>query len=707
MKNIFQTAGKLMGIFTLLVLSANTIAAGLLTPKSGGLDPLELSEHHVDVLVEDGYAVTTVTQIFSNPHSNNLEAIYSFPVPTKGAVGEFSVWIDGKQVTGEVVKKEKAREIYNQEKAAGNEVGITEKNGFKTFETSVYPVRAGQDTKIQIRYYQPAEVDLGIGRWVYQLEEGGVDEEALSFWDTDTKVTKAFSFNFKIRSSYPINALRLPNHAQAQVVKINDNEWHVSMTKQGNSTVKQQISDDRVSQQMAEAYAKAHPLEVEQESNQNQSSQKESNGNAAAVFKLDKDLVVYWRLQEGLPGNIELTTYRPDPSKKGTFMMVFTPGDELTPITQGADWNFVLDISGSMEGKFSSLVEGVSRSIKKMRPQDRFRIILFNDNARELTNGYAEVTPENLQHYLALLSSITPNNGTNLYAGLKQGLDSIDADKPTGIILVTDGVANVGTTRKDAFFKLLEKSDVRLFTFIMGNSANQPLLEPLARHSGGFALNISNSDDIIGRVLQATEKLSHKAFHDVEVTIDGAKVSDLTPHTVGSLYQGQQLIVMGHYWKSGDAKVTIKTKLSGQKKAYSTRINFAEKSQLNPELERLWAYAKINDLGERMSDFEGEDHQQAITEIALEYGLVTDYTSMLVLREEQFSTYNIKRNNKRRVENEALARKQRASQPVRQPSKNSGDKPMFKKSRPSSGGGSFDWLLLIGLTTLITLRKRG
>jgi Ca-activated chloride channel family protein len=703
MNNIFIIAGKLVSVFILLVFSLSTNAAGLLTPKSGGLDPLELSEHHVDVLIEDGYAITSVTQIFSNRHSTDLEAIYSFPVPSKGAVGEFSVWIDGKQVTGEVVKKEKAREIYNQEKAAGNEVGITEKNSFKTFETSVYPVRAGQNTKIQIRYYQPAEIDLGIGRWVYQLEEGGVDEQALSFWDTNTKVSKAFSFNFKIRSSYPISALRLPNHAQAKIVKINDNEWQVSMSKYGNTSVKQESNDDIVSQQMASTYAKAHPLEVEQESNLNQ-----SNNNGEAVFNLDKDLVVYWRLQDGLPGGLELTSYRPDINKKGTFMMVFTPGDELTPITQGTDWNFVLDISGSMEGKFSSLVEGISRSIRKMRPQDRFRIILFNNSARELTNGYTDITPENLQYYLAQLGNITPNNGTNLYAGLEQGLELVDSDRPTGIILVTDGVANVGTTKKEAFFKLLEKSDVRLFTFIMGNSANQPLLEPLARHSGGFALNISNSDDIIGRVLQATEKLSHKAFHDVEVKVDGIKVSDVTPKTIGSLYQGQQLIVMGHYWGSGNAKVTLSAKLSGQQKAYSTVVNFAENSQLNPELERLWAYAKINNLSERMNDFAGEDHKQAITEIALEYGLVTDYTSMLVLSDEQFSTYNIKRSNKRRVETEALARKQRASQPVKKPT-NPGGQPMFKKSRPSSGGsgsGSFNWLLIVGLVTLITLRKK-
>ena len=692
-----KTISRITAYLCLVLCSFTSQAAGLLTPKSSGLAPLELSEHHVDVVVEDSYATTTVTQIFHNPHANDLEAIYSFPVPTKGAVAEFSIWIDGKPVVGEVVEKKKAREIYEQEKAAGNQVGVTEQNGFKTFETSVYPVRAGKNTKIQIRYYQAAEVDLGIGRWVYQLEEGGVDEEALAFWNTNTKVSKAFSFNFTIRSSYPVEAVRLPNHSQAKVVKISDNEWQVSITKNGSTSVRPSNNDDMVAEQMETSYANAHPLEVEQE----QQAQR-SNANA---FNLDKDLVVYWKHKNGLPGSIDLITYRPDPSQKGTFMMVFTPGEELEPIQQGADWNFVLDISGSMAGKFASLVEGVSRSIQKMRPQDRFRIILFNENANELTQGYANATPENVQYYLAELGRITPNNSTNLYAGLQQGINSLEADRPSGVILVTDGVANVGNTKKEAFFNLLEKRDVRLFTFIMGNSANQPLLEPLARRSGGFALNVSNADDIIGRVLQATDKLTHKAFHDVEVKFDGIKVTDLTPRHVGSLYRGQQLVVMGHYWKQGNAKVELSAKLSGQNVNFTTQVDFPSQSTLNPEIERLWAYAKINDLSERMDDFAGEDHKQAITEIALEYGLVTDYTSMLVLREEQFQAYNIKRTNKQRAALEAKARQQRANQPVRN---NRADKkqPMYKKSRPSFGGGSFHWSLIALVAGLLLLRQR-
>ena len=389
-------------------------------------------------------------------------------------------------------------------------------------------------------------------------------------------------------------------------------------------------------------------------------------------------------------------------------MMVFTPGDELKPIQTGADWNFVLDSSGSMAGKIASLTEGVSRAIEKMRPQDRFRIIMFDSKARELTSGYTNATPENVKYYLNELAQVQPANSTNLYAGLQEAITSLDADRSSAIILVTDGVANIGQTKKSAFFKLLDKKDVRLFSFIMGNSANKPLLEPLARRSGGFALSISNSDDIIGRVLQAKDKLSHSAFHDVEVTIDGVKVSDVTPSEVGSLYLGQQLVMMGHYRQSGLATVEFKTKLSGQKQVFRTQVDFAAQSDLNPELERLWAFAKIDELNERMQDFAGEDHKTAVTDIALEYGLVTEQTSMLVMQEAQYQHYQIKRNNKKRIEIEEQARQKRAQKSIR-PTRADNQQPVFNKSRPASGGGgsgSFGLLIILLAPLLVFTRKR-
>jgi len=45
--------------------------------------------------------------------------------------------------------------------------------------------RAQQDVKIKLVYLQPVHVDSAVGRYVYPLEEGGVDTEQLSFWHND------------------------------------------------------------------------------------------------------------------------------------------------------------------------------------------------------------------------------------------------------------------------------------------------------------------------------------------------------------------------------------------------------------------------------------------------------------------------------------------------------------------------------------------
>ena len=107
------------------------------------MEPWKSAEHNVEVVIESGYAITTVEQTFFNPHAQDLEAIYSFPVPEKGTVSEFTIWIDGKPVSGEVLEKKQARQVYETEKQAGRDAGLTEKNDYKTFDISVSPIRAG------------------------------------------------------------------------------------------------------------------------------------------------------------------------------------------------------------------------------------------------------------------------------------------------------------------------------------------------------------------------------------------------------------------------------------------------------------------------------------------------------------------------------------------------------------------------------------
>jgi len=716
MKRMKQLTVKMLlcGLMLALGTSAgvgSASAAGLLSPADNSLPALEIKDHRVKVVIEEGYAVTTVDQVFHNPHAKDLEAIYSFPVPEKAAVSEFTMWIDNKPVHGEVLEKGKARRVYEEQKAAGKDAGLTEKDSYKTFDIAVSPVRAGQDTRIRFGYIQPVKVDSAMGRYVYPLEEGGVDDAKLSFWTADEKVTHTFSFDLILRPGYPVDGVRLTNHPDAVVVKKGDS-YHVHLGNSGNKPVAGAVVVDAEEgegkpEQTAQAEGRGGLVDT------NTAAAQKVQLSGAAAFSLDQDIVVYYRHADNLSGSVDLVTYKAELDQPGTFMLSVTPAMDLKPITEGRDWVFVLDISGSMKGKYQTLVDGVSRALQKMSPNERFRIILFNNSATELTRGYTAASPENVQKYINKVGKITPNKGTNVYDGLQMGLKGLDSDRTSAIMLVTDGVANVGVTEQKDFIKLIRSHDVRLFTFIMGNSANRPLLTAITDASNGFAMSVSNSDDIVGSILLAKSKVTHEALHGAKLAIKGVKTFDLTPEKIGSLYRGQQLTIFGHYSGGGEAEVSLSGKISGEEKLYRTSFTLPETSTANPELERLWAYASIEQLSREMENFgENADMKQAVTDLGVQYGLVTDYTSMVVVREGVFKQLGIKRNNTKRLQRELTAQKQRAAKPVVRRRVDTA-KPMFKKSsRPttrnsggSSGGsgggaGSFDLLALLFLLPL-------
>src|SRR5262249_34693719 len=87
-------------------------AHGLLIPKEKALPPLAMVRHRVTVAIEDQAAVTAVEQTFRNHTEQALEATYAFPVPRGAAVNGFTMWVDGKEVKGELVEAGRARSLY-------------------------------------------------------------------------------------------------------------------------------------------------------------------------------------------------------------------------------------------------------------------------------------------------------------------------------------------------------------------------------------------------------------------------------------------------------------------------------------------------------------------------------------------------------------------------------------------------------------------
>jgi Ca-activated chloride channel family protein len=287
-----------------------------------------------------------------------------------------------------------------------------------------------------------------------------------------------------------------------------------------------------------------------------------------------------------------------------------------------------------------------------------------------------------------MIDSLNAGGSTNLYAGLSLALDNLDDDRAANIILVTDAVTNTGMVNPEEFHQLLRQVDVRIFGFLLGNSANWPLMQTVTQTTGGFYDTISNADDIMGKLMLAGGKIKYEALLDAEIEISGVNVSDMTENILKKVYRGQQLVVFGKYEKGGNARVTLKANLTGADKTYTTDFVFPDLDKDNPELERLWALATIENIEamQRIGTMPESESGNAIKDLGLTYQIVTDVTSMVVLSDTAFADRGIERHNQTRVAREQQARSQRSQQPIKNYRVDQ-EKPAFKFKTPNLGGG--------------------
>jgi Ca-activated chloride channel family protein len=397
-------------------------------------------------------------------------------------------------------------------------------------------------------------------------------------------------------------------------------------------------------------------------------------------------------------------TYRDDPNEPGVFQLTLTPGVDLGPIEGGSDYSFVLDVSGSMEGeKIADLVDALEQSIGKLGGEDRFRIVTFADTATRLHRGWIPADEEGVAHGLRLVRGIRAGGSTNLYDGLALGLEDLDADRPTNVILITDADTNTGVVDPKEFHALMSAVDVRVFGFLIGNGGNWPLLETITAASGGYAQWVCTCDDLAGQILLAASKVTHEALHDVEIELSGVDAFDLTGDLVSKIYHGQQVVIFGRYETPGTGYLDLLARKTGEDQHYTTTLELPELDTAHPELERLWALARI-DMLQRQRDaglVEASEVEKEILDLALDAQLVTEVTSMVALRDEAFEEHGIERRNRDRVARERAAQQQRAASPAPRGQRADAAQPMFDRPAPSAGRGSgavdVPTLLLIAL----------
>ena len=176
--------------------------------------------------------------------------------------------------------------------------------------------------------------------------------------------------------------------------------------------------------------------------------------------------------------------------KINTYVKVALTGLELDRDRPPLNIALVIDRSGSMRGqRIFQAKKAAKLAIKMLKPSDIISIVSYNNEAHVLLPA-TKVGDGSMA--LKLIDKLHANGGTALYAGTQLGgeevIKFIEKDNVNRVVLLSDGIANVGPSSPKELAKLgmkLVRKGIAVSTIGLGLGYNEDLMASLADSSDG------------------------------------------------------------------------------------------------------------------------------------------------------------------------------------------------------------------------------
>jgi len=539
---------------------------------------LAVKYHHVTVTIRDQVAVTHVDQVFYNPGDIQVEGTYIFPIPADAAVDNFTLWMDGNPVQGQLLEASQARQTYEDIVRQIKDPALLEYAGRGAVQAHIFPIPPRGERRIELEYSQVLTADNGMVRYIYPL-----NTEKFS-----THPLESVSISVDIRSTTtPIRAVYSPTHTLSIS---HENDRHVKA------------------------------------------------GYEASNVTPNTDFALYYSLGE--TEAFHLLTYRnpTDPADPdGFFLLLLAPRPDAAATTVAKDVVLVLDHSGSMDGeKFQQAQAAAHYILQHLNVNDRFTIVSFSTSVEMFSNNLRPA--EEASDARAWVDQLSAEGGTDINRALLEAASMSDGEHPLYLIFITDGLPTEGEIDSQRIldnFAASASDNVRLFAFGVGYDVDTFLLDSLTQGHHGASTYVQPGEQLDEILSTFYAKISIPVLIDLELDFDGVSTYDIYPSPLPDLFAGSQIVVVGRYRIGGRADVILTGFVNGRKQTFQYKDqSFDQKSKGNDLLSsipRLWATRKIGYLLNRIR-LNGPDQETVdqIVKLSIRYGIVTPYTSYLV-----------------------------------------------------------------------------
>ncbi|MEM9453144.1 MAG: VIT domain-containing protein [Myxococcota bacterium] len=542
--------------------------------------PLQIQSQSVQVVMRDELAETKVDQRFFNPSGRDVEGYYWFTIPEGSHLVSFALETNGQLVEGEIVERKEAAATYEAAVQRANDPALLEWIDEHTVRARIFPVPSLGTRRIVVRYQQLLTEAEGKLRYSYPLA-GPVGKQTASIEDFSLAVDLG-----ELSQRYDVATL-----AEA---RLEDNGQRITMRRSGYTP--------------------------------------------RADFQLELT-----RKPGQEPPPLRLSMLEPGGDQARYVMVRYTPTVDFdaVPMPKG-QVVVVVDTSAAGDpAEYQTRLAVAEAFLRSLSTDDEFAVmsadvraqVLYPDSAPDSAMAPAE--PQAVSAALERLAEHGTGGATDLGAIFELALARVHGQEQPAIVYIGDGLATSGERGGDALAERLRRSmtgsRARLFTVGVGQEVDEPLLSGLARIGGGINVRVQTPEQAIVRALELSGALKTPTITDLRIDL-GEGLDDVFTSTTGKLSRGQGLVLLARTHHDLPDEVTVYGRLGGKDFEHThplTRTGGVT-VQVVP---RLWAAAYIERL---LGDSRGPEAVRGkILSLGLEYGLMSPYTSVLALENEQ------------------------------------------------------------------------
>lgn len=575
--------------------------------------PLKHTE--VQAKVAGNISRVEVTQTFENPFTTTLEAVYIFPLPDEAAVDDMLIRIGDRTIKGSIKKRQEAQQIYEQAKQQGRTAGLLEQERDNIFTQSLANIKPGEQIDVIIRYSDSLKFESGNYEFVFPMVVGPryipgttIEENAIGGGSAAAPMTLNQDTDL-VPDASRLNAPILPPGTRSR--------HDINVTVEIDAGV--EIRDVR---------SPSHQIQV---THQEKTVQVKLAGGDTIP---NKDLILRYQVAGD---RTQATVLTQADEKGGHFAVYLIPAINYSPDRIVAkDVVFLIDTSGSQSGApLMQCQELMRRFIKGLNPDDTFSIIDFANTTQQLSPVPLPNTPQNRSRAIQYINKLNAGGGTEMLRGIQAVLNFpvTDPGRLRSIVLLTDGyIGNENQILAEVQQHL--KAGNRLYSFGAGSSVNRFLLNRIAELGRGISRIIRHDEATDEVVEKFFRQINNPVLANINLQWEGDGESPVIyPSTPPDLFAEQPLVLFGRKQDCRAGKLYVTGVAAGGTRYQQTFIlNFQETG--NTAIAQLWGRSRIKELMNRMVSGDTKTGVEAVTDTALTYQLLSQYTAFVAVSDD-------------------------------------------------------------------------